>query len=194
MWSQQCYLGFDTGANHHAQLHLHFGKILPPLLTTQSVCFQFVCVWIQVFILPPSSCPQNSTSNKYHLSAITLLANWSDMTGTSFVTSDMLFFLGSDFLNSKHYWPIPLHSSLLSQQHQSGLPAEYAGPLLHVQHRANSRCGADLLSQHIQTAGPTLWSHHQPVCYRYRCFLFCSYPRFLHLNVDSDEVVCWKQP
>ena len=31
MWSQQCYLDFDRGANHHAQLHIHSGKIVPPL-------------------------------------------------------------------------------------------------------------------------------------------------------------------
>lgn len=118
--------------------------------------FTYMVSLFFVYSTPLYSRPQNSTSNKYHLSAISLLANWPDMTSTSLVTSNILFFLGSDLLNLKNYQLTSLHSSLLSQQHQPGLPAEHAGPLLHVQHRANPGRGADLLSQHIQTAGPTL--------------------------------------
>lgn len=40
-------------------------------------------VLMRVFTPACLSCPQNSTTNKYHLSGISLLANWSDMAGTS---------------------------------------------------------------------------------------------------------------
>lgn len=46
-----------------------------------------------------SSRPQNTTSNKYHLSGISLVANWSDSTGMPLVVSDT-FGLVSDSLYS----------------------------------------------------------------------------------------------
>lgn len=44
-----------------------------------------------VFIQTAFSCLQNTTSNKYHLGAITLFADWSDMTGMSFIKSNILY-------------------------------------------------------------------------------------------------------
>lgn len=48
MWNQQCYLVFETGGNHHAQLHLHSGVIFPPLLLNKlHAQFDFlVCVCV----------------------------------------------------------------------------------------------------------------------------------------------------
>lgn len=100
MWHKQRYAGFDTGKHHRTQLHVHPGKIP---LNESTVLFMSVC------LSHPSPRLQNPTNSKYHLSAITLLANWSDMTGKSSATSNMLHVL---LMSPVHSNPQPPDPSL----------------------------------------------------------------------------------
>lgn len=77
MWSQQCYTGFDTDAIYYSHLQLHSGKF-NPIILFYFIFFVNVTLVIFTKLLSSSFGPQNSTTNKYHLSGVTLLANWSD--------------------------------------------------------------------------------------------------------------------
>lgn len=78
MWSRYCFLDFDAGTCHHAQPYIHSGKlILTPLCIYPQRQFIFIFHACLFQLAPFYS--QNSTSSKYHLSAISLFANWPDM-------------------------------------------------------------------------------------------------------------------
>lgn len=68
-------------------LNFTFTLVRPSLVFSATWSVQFSCTCVHPAI---SSCSQNTTSNRYHLSGLTLLANWSDMTGVYFVTTSTL--------------------------------------------------------------------------------------------------------
>lgn len=116
MWSRQRFFGFGPGGKQHAQLHLHSGKIVPRLsvtLAARSVCFCFGAWGDKSLFKPISSRLQNSTSNKYHLSGIALLANLSDAAGMSCVRSNILY--DSSSIRLIQLLPIRLSPQLHSQ-------------------------------------------------------------------------------